>query len=367
MENRSDSGFEKKELKRRTLLQRIIGQHPLDNLSIEISNMLADKSVLDISVQDLERVCERYQTTLFRESLMAKTLYEQYLKYTLADNLLTDSEIKNLTHLKYVLLLSDAQLSGIHENFYNEYVKGAMADGVVNEDEKNFLERMKKALYVPDAIAKQLYELNANVMLDQLINQKVTDKLLSPNEEEEVIAVAHSLGVDLQKNQNSRIKLEKYRLYWKIQNENSMPTVEMTGIPLIHLEKCHFKSYANLYEYKQAPAIEGTATTLQEKITSGMYWKDENLPLETLQGQNLNLTLRGSGKVYVTNARLIFEGDTETIIIPLDQITDFITFKNGIRFTRMFSSADRPLFIEVFSNTDVFSIIFGKVLVHRLS
>jgi hypothetical protein len=363
MESRSDSGFGKKELKRRTLLQRITGQHPVDNLTTEITNVLAEKPVLDITSQELEYIAEKYNTTLFRENMMAKTLYEQYLRYALADNLLTDSEIKNLTHLKYVLLLSDAQLVDVHENFYNEHARGVISDGVVSEEERDFLTKLKKALYISDDIAQKLYDLNATAMMDQIITQKVGDKMLSPNEEEEVMAVAHSLGIDLQKDLLNRVKLEKYRLYWKIQNENSMPTVEAT-LPMLQLETAHFKSYSNLYEYKQTPMQAGQTGTLKEKVTSGLYWKSENLPIESLQGQDM--TLLDSGKVYVTNARLIFEGTKQTLLVPLDQITDFVTFKNGIRFNRMFTNVDKPLFIEVFNNTDIFSIIFGKVLANKL-
>jgi len=364
MENRSDSGFEKKDLKRRTLLQRIIGQKEVDNLTIEITNILAESPVLDITSQDLERVCERYNTTMFRESLLSKTIYEQYLKYALADNLLTDSEIKNLTHLKYVLLLTDKQLSGIHESFYNEYARKAVEDGILQQDEKDFLERLKKALYVPDEIADQLYTLNASSLLDQLINEKVNDKMLSPKEEEEVIAVAHSLGVDLQKDLLSKIKLEKYRLYWKIQNENKLPEVENTQLELGYLEKAHFKSYSNLYEYKIPPAPEVDVMSLKEKVNSGLYWKKDNLPAESLQSQHM--TLLDSGKLIVTNQRLIFEGTKQIIYVPLDQITDFVTYKNGIRYNRAFTNVALPLFIEIFNNTDVFAIIFGKVLLNKL-
>jgi hypothetical protein len=282
----------------------------------------------------------------------------------LSDNLLTDAEIKNLAHLKNILLLSDAQLSDLHEFFYNEFTKGAMEDGVISVEEREFLEKLKKALYIPDDIAKKLFDLNASVMMDGIITQKIGDKMLSPSEEEEVMAVAHSLGIDMQRDLTSRTKLEKYRLYWKIQNENNMPEVDLVNLEKIQLEKGHFKSYANLYEYKQAPDNKYSNLSLKEKITSGMYWKGENLLQETIQGTDMSLL--DSGKVFVSNARLIFEGTKQVIYIPLDQITDFVTFENGIRFNRMYTNVDKPLFIEVFKNADIFAIIFGKVLGNKL-
>jgi hypothetical protein len=361
MESHSDSGFEKRELKRRTLLQRITGQHPADNMSVEITNVLADKPIQSITLKELEAICEKYNTTLLREGLMSRTLYEQYLKYTLNDNMLTDTEIANLQHLKQILHLSDTQLSDIHKNFYNFYVRDALADGVLEDHEKDFLEKLKKELHVSDELAASLYSMNASAMLEKIIGEKISDNMLSPNEEEEIKAVAKSLHLDLEKDRMNRTRLEKYRLYWKIQNDK-LPEVECS-VPLLNLEKCHFRSYGNFYEYKQSPMSDGMLMSIKEKIASGIYWKTENLPLEIIQGQ---MNLIDSGKIFVTNSRLIFEGGKGTVIVPLDQITDFYTFKNGMRYTRMFSDADKPSFMEVFNNSDIFAIIFGKVLANRL-
>ena len=360
MESHSDSGFEKRELKKRTLLQRITGQHPADNMSAEIINILAEKPILSISMNDLEAICEKYKTSLLREGLMARTLYEQYLQYTLADNLLTDSEIANLQHLKQIMHLTDTQLADIHKNFYSQHVKGALADGVLEEHERDFLDKLKKELHVSDDLATSLYSMNASAMLEKIISEKLSDNMLSPNEEEEVKAVAKSLHIDLEKDRTNRTKLEKYRLYWKIQNDK-LPEVECS-VPLLNLEKCHFRSYGNFYEYKQLPMPDGILLSLKEKISSGIYWKTENIPVEIIHGQ---LNLLDSGKFFVTNSRFIFEGSKSTVIIPLDQIMDFITFKNGIRYTRMYSDANKPSFIEVFNNSDIFAIIFGKVLMNR--
>ena len=226
--------FRMRSLKDQSFLQRVTGQRPKENALIEINNMFAKRPVRTVSISDIEKVAESYKFNVFKKfqgPLIG--LYRDYLIHCLSDKVLTNEEIKDLLHLKHALGLNDKVVSKIHsevsESVYSKSVDEAIADGRLDPDEEAFLDKLQQELKLPQEVAQRIYGTKAREYLDRYLKSALSDERLSPEEDEEIGSIAKSLGIQISYDERTKSTLDKYRLYWLIENgEIAYPVAEIT-------------------------------------------------------------------------------------------------------------------------------------------
>lgn len=352
--------FERKELKKPNFFQRIFGLKRKENAIIEINNLLSEKEVSANKIDDIEGIAFKYGVNLrrYRESLCM--IYRQYLEYCLFDKKLSERERDDLKHLKSILSLNDEDIGKLHNEvkgrIYREELDNALEDRRLSDREEEFLEQLRKDLLLSEDIVHKIYEESTTKLLNRFLQDAISDRTLSPEEERELYAISENLGTKIVYDGKTAKVLEKYRLFWHIEN-GEIPEIEV-GINLRRGEKCYYQVHCDwLEERKITTGIAYAGPTMRLKIAKGIYWRAGRL-----QGKRISedrWLIIDSGDLFLTNRRLIFMGDRGNKTIRLNRILDFEVFSNGIDIQK---DKGKSPFLEFSENTDIFAMILGRAI-----
>jgi len=349
-------------LKEQTFFQKLFKKQPKENAIIELNNLFAKSSNLkQVNIEDIENLSTKYKINIrknFKKKL--QDIYKQFFEFCLSDKILSENEIEQLSHLKFLFNLEERIINQIHREIsikvYKKSVDEVLADGKLEDEEKSFLENLKQTLQLPDEIANKIYAKKAQEYLQNYLNEAISDQRLSPDEEKELNILAKNLNVDFKYDESTKKLLQKYRLFWLIENGN-IPVID-AGINLQKNEECYFITNCNWYEYRKVTKrINYGGPTFRIKIAKGVYWRTGSLGVQRVS-ENV-LSLIDSGRLFLTNKRIIFIGDKKAKNIRLNKILDFTPYKNGVEIIK--DSGKSP-FLEFDKGIDIFSMILGKVL-----
>ncbi len=287
-------------------------------------------------------------------------IYRDYLIFCLSDKVITDDEVVYLSGLKDALELNDEVVDEIHNeisgSIYQESVEETMADGRLNSDEKVFLDKLQRDLRLPEETAQKIYFAKAKEYLDRYLEVAISDERFSPEEEEEINAISESFGMKYIYDEEMSSLLDRYRLYWIIENEN-LKDIEVE-INLQSNEKCYFDCDVDWYEYScVTQRIRYSGPMLKNKISKNFYYLMSNLGVQTISDDLLNHI--DFGHLFLTNQRLIFMGARKGTAIGLTEILDFIPYKNGVEIQE--DSGKNP-FLGFDNDIDIFAVTLGRVI-----
>jgi hypothetical protein len=349
-------------LKTPGFFHRLFGHMPKENSLIELNNLLAEsKSIQDITVEDVYKIAENYKTNLlkkYRKEL--EMFYEDYLKHCLIDKSLSDQEVSDLNHLKHILDLQDNIIDKIHsnviENIYKETVEEAINDGRLDPAEREFLEKLERELKLDAEIVNKIYSEVTSEYIHQYIQNIIQDQRLSDDEEKELESIAKSLGVNLTYDENTKQLLDQIRLYWLIEN-GEIPSVE-PGINLQSGEKCYCIRDVEWFEHRTVTKrIRYSGPTYRLKIIKGLSWRIGDLGFQKITDDILAHI--DSGRIYLTNKRLLFLGARKNTSINLSKILDFTPYKNGVDIQK--DSGKSP-FLKFEYGIEMFSMMLGRAI-----
>src|SRR5665647_771183 len=93
--------YKTKDLKKPSLIQKLLGKVPTENAMVEINNLFAtyQTSIDNIKLDNIIEIADKYKVNLnkkFKEIRLE--LFRDYLHYCLTDSKLEDFEIKSLKH-----------------------------------------------------------------------------------------------------------------------------------------------------------------------------------------------------------------------------------------------------------------------------
>ncbi|MDB5272234.1 MAG: hypothetical protein JWO58_601 [Chitinophagaceae bacterium] len=282
-----------------SFFQKLFKQSPEENAVIEVNNLLATKSIKEISKSAIAEIEERYNISIHREfKLNLEEFYAVYLNYCLSDKFLSESELEELQHLKMILNLDDAIVTSIHKNLgkkiYKQSFEEAIADGRLSENEKSFLDKLESNLKLPEDLVKKISEESRKTFMANYVDKIISDQRLSPIEEKEMKAIAQSLNIDLQIDQKNRSTLEKLKRDWALEN---LPLPEIkVDLKLQKGEVCHYTDY-----------------------------------IEWIEERRNDWTVIDRGYVYLTNKRVLFMGIDKLKNIRLDKILTCTIQMQGVK------------------------------------
>ena len=357
-----EHSFSKRALEKRTLLQRLSGRQPKENAVAEINNRLAAvHRVTEADSSDVAEALERCGASSI-ETLKSELLglYREYLGHCLSDRRLDEAEIENLRHLKRILQLSDAAVSEAHveaaSRAYRSAVDGVVADGVLDDDEKDFLEQTRAALELDNSIAAKIYDDAAKHRYFDRLNEVVADDKLAPEEEEELEAIAQSLGVTPDHSEDTQAALNRYRLFWMIEN-GELPGIEV-GINLQKTERCYWTTEVDWFELRRVTTRVGySGPTVRVKIVKGVYWRAGSFKPHSVAEDVMQHI--DSGPLYLTSKRLIFIGAKQNKTIRLSSVLDFQPYSNGLEIQK---STGKSPFLAFDQNVDIVSRLMARAL-----
>jgi len=354
--------YKSQELSKPSFFQRLLNKKPKENAIIEVHNLFSkSKYIKDITIDNIQEISESYKINLVEEfHTEMETFYTVYLKHCLSDDKLSDEEMSDLLYLKKLLNLNDKAIEKIHKEvaglIYRENIEKVIADGRINSKEREFLEKLQCDLKLKTNIAKKIYNVTASKHLENYMHLAISDERLSPEEDEEINEISKNLGIETKRDAYTKSLLEKYRLFWLIENGN-IPEIN-ANIKIQKNEKCYFTCEVNWYELRRVTKrIRYAGPTMRIKIVKGVYWRMGDLAIQPVSEDIL--TPIDTGTIYLTNKRLIFMGSRKNSTIRLNKIIDFTAYKNGVEIQK---ETGKSPFLQMDESVDIFAMILGKAI-----
>lgn len=347
--------FRQHPLIQRSVMQKVLGQHPEDNAIIELNNLLSAKPILQIDKKDVLSIEERYKLRLIKEyKLNLEEFYAVYLNQCLSDRVLSKDELEALKHLKKLLSLDDHTIENLHERVggivYQQSFEEAVADGRLNKEEKEFLTDLETQLRIPRELAEKISREARTRFMEDHVSKVINDRRLSPMEEKELKAISESLQVNITDDEQTASRLEKLKYYWSLENLE-LPTIT----PAINIQKSE-QCYFQLSDVKWFETRSSRGRKASGSYSSGQFF---------LQGgtsspyHHDSYTLIDTGKLFLTNKRIIFVGVKKNSNIRLEKILSIAPQLDGVEIDKETGKSPR---LRLSKNADVFCIILERLL-----
>lgn len=354
--------FRKKPLQELNLWQKLWNKKIHENFFIELNNMLADKPLMQIKLNEVNRLCRHYHiSNITSLSRRLSGFYHSYLQFCLEDRKLSKSEISELRHLKLLLGLSDRTVKQIHKSLalaiYGQELDKVMNDNVIDHEEYKFLQDLCQDLYLPEELAARLLEDKAGKKLSIKLKEIMADKRITPEEEEDFKLLSENLGFRPTLDENTQANLERYKTYWQIEN-GELPRVE-TGMHLQNNEICHFHNEVVWYETEadisqvQSAHLEGRL-----RVPRGAYWRSDEENLTGIPGNAWKQI--DKGELLLTASRLIFMGKMGRMVINLSNIEGLVPYNDGVFVHRI--KGKSPLIELEEEEAAVFALMLNRLL-----
>jgi hypothetical protein len=335
------NGIDEVPLREPGWIERLLGKKPRDNAFLEIRNLLARTPIRELSPAQVEQVLAGYGLTPEEAEPQFKNLYAMVLRNAVRDFELTDEEMAELSHLRRVFGLSDADVRSIEgemlEDAYRTQTRLAVGDTRLTDEEKARLQELAARLRIPESLARSIREEEVGKVFDRVFNATIVDRRLSEEEERYLEDLAGNLGVRIQHDQRTLRQLDRFRLLWRIE-QGEIPTVASTH-PLEAHEHVHFATAAVRHDpVTLRPRQEGRRVRLGKCV----YWKLEEPALAAAEGA---WTPSGEGTLSITNRRLIFAHDAARDDLRHEDMNRFTVYRDGLQ-VEMVDGHDRLFKLE---------------------
>jgi len=307
---------------------------------------------LKVPLKDLASATARLKVELRRN--FGKELikfYKKFLERCLEDQVLSAEDWKALQQLKMLFGFSNAHVEKLHNQtimrYYSKTVEQVLSDKKMAPKERAFLRKMQQNLKLMPDVAERIYRDKASEIVQRTFVSALSDERISPAEEQELDELAQHLGVRIEYDERTRSILDRYRLYWVIEN-GEIPRID-AALPMARGESCYFTADANWCELH--------AITKSARYGAARDRAEEG---DQVQRQIFHeLEVKDSGRIYLTNKRILFSGNKRQRTIPVSRIKDFGPMENGIQIHR--KTGTHP-FLQFELGVEVFSLILARIL-----
>lgn len=328
----------------RGLKDRLLGVHYDEHAAAAINNLLASRpSVRDVTAAEVAGVAAKHGVrSLVAFAHETKRLYEVYLRHCLADAAFSASEIEDLNHLMHILGLTESGVRHIHvavgEEIYREAAADAVAGGSLGSGARQRLQQLRAELELDNDTADGILRATFHDLYDAYLQTAISDQRLSPEEDAELARIARNLGFAVDHDGATRSLLDRYRLYWRIDNAD-LP-VRDVSITLQRGEVAHFLTPSVLYERKKVTrTVAYTGLTVRVPIVAGLSWRAGAIAPLRLTSEEVRPV--DDGTLHLTSKRLVFVGTRQTTTIPLNRVLNFTPYDDGLEISK--TSGKNPL------------------------
>lgn len=355
--------FKLQPLKEPSFFQRLFKITPSENVIVEVNNLLAtnEVDVLRVTIDEIIDLSEKYKVDFSRKFKdNRKDLFIIYLRHCLVDSKLVENEMKELSHLRDILMLSAADVNEVIKKesarVYEQHVRETVKDGVLEETEKDRLEKIKAELLISEEVAQEVYTKSAGEIMQNFIDGAISDERLSPSEEHQMDEIARGLNIDLKIDDQSQATLDRYKLYWQIEN-GDLPEIE-PNINIQKSEKLHFTTYIDWFEERRVVKRRNyMGPTARIKLAKGVYYRLGSLKMNNMADNEMKKI--DAGQIYLTNKRLIFMGSRGNKTIRLNSILAINPYSNGVDIQK---DRGKSPFLSFNDNVDIFSMIMMRLM-----
>jgi len=352
--------FKASELIKDNPLDKLFKTNKKENTLIEIKNYLAFTDLENVKNSEINKIIEKNNIKVDSIIKELEGFFEDFVSDTFQFLDLNTIEISNIKNFAVALGLNFDDLKDIVNKFSKDRfcteIKPVINNGKsIHENEKELLS-IKERLSISDDDFKKILDETRIKIAQDAFKEATRDGEYSPEGETRLQELYTNLDITPDYDAIASEVMEKGRLLWKIKNEN-LPVIK-PDINLASSEICHYTTLTDYYEYKTVTSKIGYfGPALRLKIVKGFYYKAGiyNIKRSTEE----KLTKIDSGKIYITNKRIILIGTNKTINIRLNKILDIELFSNGMKIIK---DVGRNIFFSYFNEADLLGLILLRAI-----
>lgn len=353
--------FQTVALREPNFIQKILNKLPKENAILELNNLLASKSLLDISRDEIQEIQNKY-SIIFPEEF-AENISEFYaalFKSCLNDNNLSEDDKFKLEHFRRILNVNEDFHRKIENSVgisaFTRIYNSLISKGEINEAEENLLKDLQSQLKISDSEATNIsFKCRQNYM-DDLLKKIVADRMVSPDEWNDFTETARKLKVSINIEGNTSEQLNRLKKYWLIENSDleKLPV----NLSLQNGEYCYYTCQVDWLEYISiTKRINYSGFTYSHKILKGLSYRVGSINLQKITANELKVI--DTGKLFFTNKRVIFMGAIKNINIKLNRILSITPYSDGVEIEK--DSGKSPV-IRVAADADILTAIFSRLI-----
>lgn len=234
----------------------------------------------------------------------------------------------------------------------------AVNDGELSIDEITELENQKAELGLSE---KDIKGIKIDAYAAALTATKLDGKI-TKSEEEELEKIQNYLKLDDREISKRKEELTRLRLLSEIQ-EGNIPTLTSTNVITQKDEKVYWIEPSSLLEERAVNRrYAGGSQGVSFKIMKGVSYRiGGHKGHYVADKENVKVS---SGKLIITNKRLIFSGDNKSFSTRIDKIIDINLFANGLKFSEINKNKPRLIEFEKKGNQEIFGAILSSAINH---
>jgi len=325
--------------RQRTFFERLLRKSRPDLASQAIQALLNNSKPDQVTNRAVEEIYRLFGLPESEASVLARQLWSTALAVFLQDDVLGDEDASYLRALRRVLDLSEDDVMSIQEQLihprYRDALAAVVADGEVTADERRRLEKLASDLRLTNSETKKLWGRVAPEAFHKLLEAALSDRELTQTEREQIQRAAEALGISV--DENTQVRVDRAYLRWFFTSGTQLPPLQVP-INLPPGEHCHF--------------------------FTAVAWK-ENRKERGYGGSYDTLKTIDVGTLYVTNKRLLFDGEGKNVTLKYDSLVKVTHFQDGVALDK---STGRTAFLIPPDGelAELLSLVLGRVLNTRV-
>jgi tellurite resistance protein len=291
---------------------------------------------------------------------ITSALWQKAFRACVADSMVTESEVEFLRRLQRSLGMSDVEMdearAAASRALYSSAVREAVADGEVTRSEQQSLDALANALSLNETERLEIAREPLAEALQKVLGETVSDRRVSPAEQTRLHQLAARLGATEEYTRTIGPQLQKFILLWRIENE-ALPVIPV-GINLQKGEVCHCQFAARWLEMRtHTVRTYRTGPVASIRIVKGLHYRIGSYQTHRVTANEL--TQIDAGTAYVTNKRLIFDGQAKNSTIRHSAVIALQPYSDGVGIEK--GSGRSPVLVTS-DDAEIITAIYSEAL-----
>lgn len=353
--------FEKKALVEASFWQRISGSKNSLNAFVEFNNLLAERGILGVTEEDVLAISQKYKIKDWKKEFNdeLRNCFVLAIGFFLVDSEISTSEVEELAHLAILLRITNEEKEKIYTSsglkvFDELYVK-FIEDELLSDEEKAILAKIKEAFALKSETLSTLVEKRITDFANKLIKEIIEDKRIAPGEMDDFYSKCLKLGVNYSFLEESQQILDGYKENWNLENA-PLVAIEV-GINLKKGEVCYYKKNVSWHELRTVThGFSYGGPAMNFKIVKGISFRTGRMAVQRITTDEMKEL--DVGVLYVTNQRLIFDGQIRNNTLTYKSILAIQPYEDGIKVEK--ERGKSPVF-QMLVPDEKLTIILGRI------
>ncbi len=358
------NGFTLEALPAASLLRRLSGRQRRETAIVNLRNLLASTPLPMIEASAVREICTAGGLIWDSETGALSDIYGVVLADAAADGVLSPAEKVGLARLREGIQMPEAAAGALHEraahDVYRAKVAEALADGERSDADELTLEMVAQSLELPATQAEQILADEIRKLLSFALQASISDRRWSEADEEMFNSLAKRLGAKVQHDEATQRGLARLRALWRI-SEGDLP-VRPVDLHLAPGEVCHAWEAGGRHEVRAVvQRYDYAGPVVRVPIMKGVKWRMGSVVVNRVRKDQL--VELDHGVLYLTNRRLLFDGQKHTSSIVMGRIVRFTLHSDGLKIEK--SSGADQWFVSPKGDWETVATCLEALLVNR--